>query len=138
MLTDTTFWIDLLVERTLPAGQPRPAHEFMAQHRARRLRISVVTWGELAEGFADSADLEWLLRRVRCLGLPKQIVWEGSRLQRQMAAHGRRLGENDTWIAATAKAWGMKLATRDGAFAAVPGLKVERYAKTPALPTGSP
>lgn len=125
MLTDTTFWIDLLEERR--DGQAGPANQFIAQHRAYDLQISIVTWGELAEGFPDLSDLERLVRGVRVLMLPQQIAWEASRIQRELAADGSRLSENDGWIAATARAWGHSLVTRDEAFGRVSRLHVVRY-----------
>jgi predicted nucleic acid-binding protein len=123
MLTDTTFWIDLLGERS--RRQPGPAARFIAMHRAIRFRLSVVTWGELAVGFASAHDLALALRGVRLLFLPQQVAWEASRIDREIAGH--RLGENDNWIAATARAWGLRLVTRDTAFARVPRLSVVSY-----------
>jgi predicted nucleic acid-binding protein len=123
MLTDTTFWIDLLEERRTQRG---PVHEFMAKHRSHSFFVSIVTWGELAEGFTRETDLNHLLRGVRVLPLPRQVVWEGSRIQRALSA---RLGENDTWIAATALTWGKRLVSRDNAFRRVPGLTVLDYAE---------
>jgi hypothetical protein len=123
MLTDTTFWIDLLRERS--GRQPGPASHFIAAHRAMRFRVSVVTWGELAEGFASAHDLDLALRGVRLLFLPQQVAWEASRIAREIA--GQRLGENDNWIAATARVWGLRLVTRDTAFERVPRLNVVNY-----------
>jgi predicted nucleic acid-binding protein len=37
------------------------------------------------------------------------------------------LGENDNWTAATARVWGLRLVTRDAAFARVPKLTVVSY-----------
>ena len=125
VLTDTTFWIDLLQERK--EGRRGPANQFIATHRASELYISVVTWGELAEGFADIAGLEQFLRGIRVLMLPQQIAWEASRIQRELAQTGGRLGENDSWIAATARAWGHRLVSRDSAFARVAHLRVVAY-----------
>jgi hypothetical protein len=62
---------------------------------------------------------------VRLLFLPQQVAWEASRIAREIA--GQRLGENDNWIAATARVWGLRLVTRDNAFARVPKLSVVRY-----------
>jgi len=123
MLTDTTFWIDLLRERN--HRQAGPASHFIATHRAIRFRVSVITWGELAEGFACGVDLAFALRGVTLLFLPQQVAWEASRIAREI--EGNRLGENDNWIAATARAWGMRLITRDTAFARVPRLNVVGY-----------
>ena len=125
VLTDTTFWIDLLQERgENPRGR---ATAFIAGHRSHELYISIITWGELAEGFEDYRGLEVLLRRIPVLMLPQQIAWEASRIQRELAQTGGRLGENDSWIAATARAWGQRLVTRDDAFERVPRLRVARY-----------
>ena len=123
MLTDTTFWIDLLEERT--RRQSGPAARFIATHRAIRFRVSVVTWGELAVGFNSARDLALTLRGVRLLFLPQQVAWEASRIEREIA--GERLGENDNWIAATARVWGLRLVTRDAAFARVPRLSLVSY-----------
>ncbi len=128
MLTDTTFWIDLARERQGQAGQARPAHRFIATHRAHSLEISLVTWAELAVGFEVSAPLDHLLRYIRVLGLPRQIGWEASRIERELRQQGQPLGENDTWIAATARTWGLPLVTNDDAFDRVRRLRVIRYA----------
>jgi predicted nucleic acid-binding protein len=125
VLTDTTFWIDLLVERW--EARRGPATAFIATHRAFDLFVSVVTWGELAEGFEQHGDLQLFLRGVRVLPLPQQVAWETSRIQRELAAAGARLGENDSWIAGTARTWGHGLVTRDAAFGRVPRLRVLRY-----------
>src|SRR5580658_3612264 len=123
MLTDTTFWIDLLQERT--RRQHGDASRFIAAHRALRFQVSVITWGELAEGFDSGYDLALLLRGVRLLFLPQQVAWEASRIAREIP--GQRLGENDNWIAATARSWGLRLVTRDTAFARVPRLSLVDY-----------
>lgn len=125
MLTDTTFWVDLLEERI--TRQPGPAHAFLAAHRAHELRVSIVTWGELAEGLETSADLALLLRHVRIVMLPAQVAWESSRIQRELRATGGRLGENDAWIAGTARVWGFPLVSRDAAFARVGRVRVVGY-----------
>jgi len=126
MLTDTTFWIDLLEERAA-AEADGPAHAFLARHRAGRLRVSIITWGELAAGLESSEQLTLLLRRVRVLALPQQVAWEASRIDRVLSRSGQRLGENDNWLAGTARAWGMPIVSRDDAFTRVPGLRVVRY-----------
>jgi predicted nucleic acid-binding protein len=125
MLTDTTFWIDLLEERA--GGGDGPAHEFLARNRSHTLRISLITWGELAAGVENSQELFVLLNRIRILPMPLQVAWEASRIDRQLRAVGERLGENDNWIAATARVWGLRVVTRDEAFRRVPRLRVIRY-----------
>jgi predicted nucleic acid-binding protein len=81
--------------------------------------------GRIGEGFASAHDLALVLRGVRLLFLPQQVAWEASRIAREIA--GQRLGENDNWIAATARVWGLRLITRDTAFARVPKLSVVNY-----------
>ena len=125
MLTDTTFWIDLLEERA--NGEEGPAHQFIARSRRHSLRVSLITWGELAAGVESSQALYDLLNRVRVLPLPLHVAWEASRIERELSRTGARLGENDNWIAATARAWGLRLVSRDAAFRRVPRLRVISY-----------
>ena len=125
MLTDTTFWVDLAQERE--RGRRGAAHLFLARHRTQNLEVSIVTWGELAAGVNRPEELDRLLRRVRVLMLHRQIAWEAGRIERELAAAGARLGVNDNWIAATARAWGLRLVSRDGVFTRVNGLSVVSY-----------
>ena len=125
MLTDTTFWIDLLRERQ--RGQLGPATDFVRGHRVHRLSMSIITWGELASGFARIDELERLLRRVTIHFLPLQVAWQASRIDRLLLASGERLGENDNWIAATALTFGLRLVSRDEGFQRVPRLRIVTY-----------
>ena len=125
MLTDTTFWIDLLQERA--RGERGRASRFLSAHRPHSLKVSLVTWEELAEGVVDQTTLEHFLRHIHIVPMPRHVAWECSRIQRELAAAGRRLGENDAWIAATARAWGHRLVTRDGRFRDVPRLHTVAY-----------
>ena len=72
-------------------------------------------------------SLRNLLRRIRIVHLHLQIAWEAGRIERELTARGQRLGENDNWIAATARAAGFRLVTRDRAFERVPCLQLLRY-----------
>jgi predicted nucleic acid-binding protein len=125
MLTDTTFWIDLLEERRDKLSGP--ATTFLARNRSTFLEVSIITWGELAPGFNSPAELNQLLRRIRVLHLHLQVAWEAGRIERELAAEGQRLGENDNWIAATARSWGLRLVTNDRAFTRVRGITVVSY-----------
>ena len=73
------------------------------------------------------STLDRLLRRVRMLMLHRQVAWEAGRIERELAQTGGRLGENDNWIAATARTWGLRLVSRDEAFTRVPRLDVVSY-----------
>ena len=128
LLLDTTFWIDLATEKDesprLPFAQRGPAHRFVTRNRAEVFSISIITWGVLAVGYAHSMDLERVLGRTKVLSLPRQVAWEASRLDKELP---QRLGENDNWITATARIWGLRLVSRDAAFGRVPRLRVVRY-----------
>ena len=125
MLIDTTFWVDLLIERREQQGGS--ASQFLARNRMSSLEVSIVTWGELPAGISSADDLNRLLLRIRILNLHRQVAWEADAIERSLATTGSRLGENDNWIAATARVWGLRLVTRDEAFHRVPGLSVVRY-----------
>ena len=125
VLTDTTFWIDLLEERW--HRRVGPATGIIARHRPFELCLSIVSWGELTEGLFEFQDFDRFLCGVRVLMLPRQVAWEAGRIQRDLSGRGARLGENDSWIAAAARAWGHRLVSRDEAFGRVPRLQVVRY-----------
>ena len=125
MLTDTTFWVDLLKERR--DRLRGSANQFLAKHRSFSLTVSIITWGELAVGFPSPDALDDLLRKVRVLSVHKQVAWEAGRIDRELTERGERLGENDNWIAATARVWGLRLVSRDEGFERVRGLTVVRY-----------
>ena len=58
MIVATTFLI--VLEREIAGGQTGPAMEFLAGHTAETMRISVITFGELAEGYEDPASPRWM------------------------------------------------------------------------------
>jgi len=125
MLTDTIFWIDLLKERY--EHRKGAATNFLTRQRNTVLRVSMITWGEIASGFHSPEALGDLWGKVRVLGLPKQVAWEARQIERDLANRHARLGEDDIWIAATARTWGLTLVTRDPAFECVFGLNVQQY-----------
>ena len=99
------------------------------------LAVSVVTLGELRAGVLVAADGPTrarrlaTLRRAELLGplLVDDLVaeaWAGLRAALRDA--GRRMPVNDSWIAATALAHGVAVATQDGDYDGVPGLDVVR------------
>ena len=99
------------------------------------LAVSVVTLGELRAGVLVAADGPTrarrlsTLRRAELLGpLPVDDLvaeaWAGLRAALRDA--GRRMPVNDSWIAATALAHGVAVATQDADYDDVPGLDVVR------------
>ena len=128
MIVDTTFLIDF--EREVARGREGAAMAFLAHHATEVLRISVVTYGELAEGYADPLAPE-LAELVAPYGLVEVTKSVGSRygvISRALRASGERWGDNDLWIAATALESNEPVVTRDAEhFARIAGLDVQGY-----------
>jgi predicted nucleic acid-binding protein len=100
-----------------------------------RLAVSVITIGELRAGVLAAADLETRDRRLATLttvlGLDPVPVDEAvarawARLRVALRDAGRRMGVNDSWIAATAIALDVPLVTQDDDYDGIPGLSVVR------------
>ena len=128
MIVDTTFLIDL--EREIARRQPGPAVDFLARHHSQTMRISVITYGELAEGYNDAAapGLEELIAPYGIVEISQAIARRYASLSRILRSSGTRLGDNDLWIGATALEIGEPLVTRDHEhFSRITGLTVMAY-----------
>lgn len=128
MLLDTTFIIDIQREtlRRAPAG----AHRFLADNPDLPLSISVITYGELAEGFIPESRAAFsdLVRPYEVVPLTDDMAWRFGEISRLLRSEGHRLGDNDLWIAATAIELGAPLVTRDRAhFERITGLTTLTY-----------
>lgn len=97
------------------------------------LAVSVITIGELRAGLLVARDAETADRRLATLEAarildplpvdePVAAAW--ARLRVALRDRGRRLGVNDSWIAATAMAHELALVTRDDDYDDLPGLTV--------------
>ena len=118
---DTSAFVALEQER--PLRQPIPEQLF----------VSIVTIAELRLGVLMASDDESQARRLRALtraaGLdplpidePVATAW--AEMQAALRKGGRRLTKNDSWIAATALAHNLPVATQDDDYDGVPGLEV--------------
>jgi len=126
MLFDTTFLIDLQREAT--RRQPGRACRFLQANPDAPVRISVVTWGEFAEGFDDEHACADVLRPYPVILLSEAIAWRYGQLSGELRERGERIGDNDLWIAATALCHDIELVTRNGEhFRRVAGLRVMLY-----------
>jgi len=97
VLLDASFLIDL--ERESSGGVVGPARSFLPKLRGRRLVVSVITIAEVLEGAADHELALAGLQRFVVQGIHTAQAARCARLQRQA---GRRMGENDAWLVATA------------------------------------
>lgn len=128
MIVDTTFLIDL--EREVARRQPGPAMEFLAPHQAQTMRISVITFGELAEGYEDPSarGLEELIAPYGIVEITQSIGRRYAAISRVLRSSGSRWGDNDLWIGATTLEVGEPLVTRDlDHFSRITGLTVLGY-----------
>lgn len=120
-LADTSIFIAVEQGRTLRQAPPR---EF---------RVSAITIGELRLGVHAARDAATHATRLRTLTRaliveplpvddPVADAW--AELTAILRERGRKMPVNDSWIAATAIANGLPLATRDRDYEAAPGLTV--------------
>jgi predicted nucleic acid-binding protein len=107
---------------------------FIAQETRRRLdvaalpdesAVSVVTVAELRLGVLQAEDdltrstrLSTLaaVQRLEPFPVDQRVTAAWALLRRQLRAAGRRMEVNDSWIAATAIAYGMAVITQDQGF----------------------
>lgn len=120
LLLDTSTLIDL--EEELAERRVGPVRGFLGRSRAQTLACTTVSVGKLASG-SDQETIRFFLRRLRKLALTEAIVLRAGALDQELARSGKRLGENDNWIAATALHNSATLVYADGDFERVPGLK---------------
>lgn len=92
------------------------------------IAVSVVTYGELRAGVLAATDVSVRSRRLSTLQtvadlhpLPVDtaVADEWARLRLLLAAAGRRVNVNDTWIAATALAQGVPVVAQDADYRAL-------------------
>ncbi len=128
MLFDTTFLIDL--ERETTRGRAGRAIAFLETRPDVATAISIISYGELAEGCEEEnrAILEQDLQPWTILGVTRAVAWQYGRISGVLRREGTRIGDNDIWIAATAMVHGFTLVTRNTAhFDRVAGLALVDY-----------
>jgi tRNA(fMet)-specific endonuclease VapC len=98
--------------------------------------ISVITFGELLYGAAKSAQRAAALERLRelvhllpAIALPESAAEAYGTIRADLETRGEKIGNNDLWIAAHARAAGLTLVTNnEREFRRVRGLKVQNWA----------
>lgn len=121
---------DMLVDLERGVANPEVEKAIGAEERA----ISVITVSELLHGAHRAAGaqrtrrrafVEHLLGGMRAIEITEPIARVHADIWAQLAAKGRVIGAHDLWIAATALAHGMGIATGNADdFQRVPGLRV--------------
>ena len=122
--------------------------DFMTDHPVFRAHVlnhpdpiltSVIALGEIRYGLdrlpdgKKRTDLErrakLTLSKIPSEEVTESIANEYGRLKTILVAQGLNLGENDLWIAATARLLNYTLITRDNIFTRIPGLLVEDWSQ---------
>ncbi len=121
---------DMLVDLERGVGNPEVEHAIGNEDRA----ISVITVSELLDGVHRArgtqrtrrrAFVEHVLGGMRAIEITEPIARVHADVWSQLAAKGQLIGAHDLWIAATAVAHGMSVATGNpDEFQRVPGLRV--------------
>jgi predicted nucleic acid-binding protein len=121
MIADTTFVSDLINEqRRYVRG---PASAVLYRSRAATIRLTIITAGEISIVFSNSTAARAWLDGWQIYPLHMGIVDEAADIDRELIRRGRRLGENDNWIAGFARYYREPLISRDKAFDLVPNLR---------------
>jgi predicted nucleic acid-binding protein len=125
VIADTTFLIHFAQE----GAQRRrgPARTFLAQQRKANIRTSIISLAEIAAGFENSAAAWDYFKWWKIYALHRGIAEAAADVDRDLALAGRRLGENDNWIAGFCRFYHEPVISADVAFDRVPGLRRIRY-----------
>ena len=110
VLLDSSFLIAL--DRETARSEEGPARRLLTRLRGRRLVVSVVSVEEILEGAADQAAAMASLQRFVLQGVHLAQAQRCALLQRRA---GRRMGENDAWLVATAQSLDADVAGADRA-----------------------
>lgn len=120
LLLDTSALIAL--ERELAERTIGPIRSYLGRHKGEDLACSTVTVAEIASRASEAATRVFL-QRLRKIPVSEAVAYRAGVLDKEMMKIGRRLGENDNWIAATALLNSATLVYLDGDFNRVFGMK---------------
>ena len=127
LIFDTTFLIDFQRERKHNSGC---AHRFLEQNRNARAYLSIVAYGEYAEGFTDLSHPAFVsvVESFEIVEINRKIAECYANIARELRVKGLRIGSNDIWIAASAIQHDWTLVTRNlEHFARVPHIRLVNY-----------
>jgi predicted nucleic acid-binding protein len=110
MLFDTEFLICLGGHRG--AAKQKRALAFLDQNPTK-LHTSRVCWMEFACGLNDIAAVRAELADFEVKEITEAVAWQASRVARELKGIGLHIGDNDIWIAATARVHGLPLVSNN-------------------------
>ncbi len=125
MIFDTNILIKL--ERETRRGKEGAAIKFLNSLPATRMCITPTIAGEFACGASMANYEKWLafLSPFEVLPITQDVTWQYGQIYQQLASVGELIGTNDMWIAATAIAHSVPVATGNiREFSRVKGLEV--------------
>lgn len=108
-------------------GIAGPARAFLANHKRHGVRTSIISLTEIAPSF-PTTDAAWeYFKRWPVYRLHDGIAKAAADLDREVRRIGRRLGENDNWIAAFCRYYREPIISRDAGFDRVAQLRRLTY-----------
>lgn len=125
MIFDTNILIQL--ERETRRGEDGSAIKFMRSLPATRMCITPTIAGEFACGLSMAKHEKWLefLSPFEVLPITQDVTWQYGQIYQKLSSIGKIIGTNDLWIAATALAHSVPVATNNvREFSRVKGLEV--------------
>lgn len=128
LIFDTTFLIDFQRERRI--AETGKAHRFLESHREKAAYLSIVAYGEYAEGFENLGDPAFVsvVESFEILPVTRAVADQYARITRNLRAAGLMIGANDLWIAATALNSGFPLVSGNtDHFGRVEGIQLLSY-----------
>jgi predicted nucleic acid-binding protein len=125
MITDTTFLWDYLNEQR--NGKSGAASKLIFSYRRQNLRVPVIAAGEISVVFHSTASARDWLQNWKILFLHMGIVDTAAEIDREQIRKGKRLSENDNWIAGFARYYREPLISRDKGFDGIAGIRRVTY-----------
>lgn len=125
------FLLDTNIVIALLEDDPRVRQRLAA---CPRVTISATVLGELYFGAFKSSDparnvtrIHDLLSEAPLVECDAETAYEYGRIKNELRLKGRPIPDNDIWVAATARQYGMTLVSRDHHFAEVDRLNWEQW-----------
>jgi predicted nucleic acid-binding protein len=122
MILDTNFLSQYHDEHA--SGITGPARRFITSHRSQQFWTTVISAAEIAVIFDTTREARQFIGRFFLLkNVFPELAYTAADIDRELIASGRRLGENDNWIAAFCRYYSQPLVSNDAAFDRVRGLR---------------